>query len=143
MIKLDGIVYDVRARDGTWCTLPYPGHPKGCPQFPKCIANHPNFKDVKDVFGWWAVIEEFDLQSYALERKIAHPEYSERQCRNLLYWQGGVKKRLRQRAYTCEGLILAVPEACGVHVFETMERVGIVLERYPQIVRKIMLVGKK
>ncbi len=144
MIRLYSIDYDVRARDGTWCCLPYPGHPGGCPKFPGCIAEHPDFKDWEKSFRWWAVIEEFNLKAHAETRKLKYPGMSERQARNLLYWQGGVKSRLRKKALAARnpnGMILTVPEASGVNVFKTMERIGIRIEKNPQVVCKVMLVG--
>jgi hypothetical protein len=38
---------------------------------------------------------------------------------------------------------LDIPEACGINVFETMANVGIVLEKKPQTVIKVMIVGRK
>ena len=142
MIPLKEIVYDARSRNGLWCCLPYPGHPKGCPQFPKCPALQVDFLEVKDCYDWVAVIEDFNLKSYADERKKLHPEYSERQARNLLYWQGGVRSRLKKKAYSIPGaLVLEIPEASGINVFETMDLVGLHLMRNPDIVHKIMFVG--
>ena len=31
IIPLTEVAYDPKARDGRWCMLPYPNHPKGCP----------------------------------------------------------------------------------------------------------------
>lgn len=143
-IHLTQIIYDKRARNGEWCTLPYPNHPKGCPNFPWCPTKFYDFKDIRDKYQWSAVIEVFDLQQYALENKRIHPSWSDRQCRNLLYWQGGVRSRLRTKAWTIvekDGIVLEIPEACGINVFETMRIVGIIIEKKPQIVHKIMLVG--
>jgi hypothetical protein len=39
-------------------------------------------------------------------------------------------------------IVLDIPEACGINVFETMANVGIVLERKPDIVTKVMIVGR-
>jgi hypothetical protein len=97
-------------------------------------------KDIR----WVAIIETFDLKAHAEKMKAKHPHWSERQCRNPLYWQGGVRKRLREKAEKLNGdIILDIPEACGVEVFETMKLVGINLERKPDIVKKVMFVGWK
>ena len=37
--------------------------------------------------------------------------------------------------------MLDIPEACGVDVFATMAKIGVMLERNPRIVRKVMLIG--
>ncbi len=148
MIELKEVVYDVRARDGTWCKLPYPGHPKGCPNFPKCPNTRVDFCTLIScgLKRWFAVVEEFDLKAHAEEMKRRHPDWSERQCRNLLYWQGPVRLLLTAKAYehwVPGGIVLEIPEAHGINVFETMAKVGIVIERHPDIVRKVMLVGKR
>ena len=111
----------------------------------------------KNTFGnpvswkWYAIIEEFDLKVQAEKMKQNHPHWSERQCKNLLYWQNSVRKRLRDKAikyktqlskgYSWIGFLLEIPEAQGINVFATMEKVGIILCKNPDIVRKIMFVG--
>lgn len=146
MIRLEVVRIHQMARDGTWCRLPYPGHSKGCPNFPKCPAKRQNIKDLLG-YEWFAVIEEFDLKSHAEKMKDKHPEWTERQCRNLLYWQGGVRKRLNEKAARAADpffdTILDVPEANGVNVFETMEKVGIHIQRTkPDQIVKVMMIGK-
>lgn len=148
MIKLNEVVYDKRARDGTWCTLPYPNHPKGCPKFPACPKSAINFINLSGIgfrsFECFAVVEEFDLKAHAEKMKQKHPKWSDRQCRNLLYWQKSVMKKLREKSFdemcVATDRVLPIPEACGIDVFKTMERVGIKLERNPDFVRKIMIV---
>jgi len=156
IFRLDEVIYDVRARDGTLCCLPYPlphpDHPLGCPNFPRCRDKYPDFKTLEG-YEWYAVVEEFDLKSHAERMKKKHPNWTERQCRNLLYWQKGVQKKLKDKAikFTAEkrflgdnfSLLLEVPEACGIDLFATMEKVGVKLQRNPDLVRKIMLVGRK
>src|SRR5271157_1980509 len=46
LIKLPTIMYDVRAKDGTWCTLPYPNHSQGCPNFQKGCTKRGDFQDI-------------------------------------------------------------------------------------------------
>lgn len=146
MIPLANVVYDIRARNGSWCCHPYPGHSRGCPNFPKCPQKFPDFETLRDKYQWYAVIEVFDLKAHAKRMKEKHPDWTDRQCRNSLYWQGSVRKRLRINAMAGAAaygsVLLSVPEACGVNVFETLREVGIILERTPDTVRKVMLVGK-
>lgn len=147
MIPLPEIVYDIRARDGTWCKLPYPGHKRGCPNFPKCPSRFEDFNNLQERWDhWFAVIEEFDLKTHAGKMKLIHPEWTERQCRNLLYWQPSVKYRLRNKAYAYWGgdcTVLEIPEACGINVFATLSKVGVIIDRNPIIVRKVMFIGKR
>lgn len=147
IIQLNEVVYDPRARDGRWCMLPYPNHPHGCPNFPKCPMSRRDFLDYNG-YDWFAIIEEFNLKEHANKMREKHPNWTDRQCRNLLYWQNGVRSRLRKKAEAFSipfmgDVVLDIPEANGVNIFETMEKHGVVLEKHkPSIIRKIMLVGK-
>lgn len=147
IVPLTEVNYDPKARDGRWCMPPYPNHPHGCPNFPKCPMNRKDFLDYEG-YNWFAVIEEFDLEEHANKMKAKHPHWTERQCRNLLYWQNGVRSRLRKKAEKFAiplrgDVILDIPEANGVNVFETMANHGITIEKHkPMKIKKIMLVGK-
>jgi len=73
------------------------------------------------------------------------PHWTERQCRNLLYWQPTVKKELRrvvEEEYPdCK--VTYIPEAMGVNVFLTCQKLGIPIERNPQhYVHKIAMVER-
>ena len=145
-LPLHVVIYDERAKDGTWCKAPYPDHPRGCPNFPKCCEKQPDFKDFEG-YDWFAVIEEFDLKAHAEKLKEKHPGWTERQARCVLYWQNSVRKRLREKtakfAVPLFGdIILEIPEACGVNLFATMAKHDLFLKTNPDIVYKIMMVGK-
>jgi hypothetical protein len=92
-------------------------------------------------------METFDLAKHAKRMKEAHPKWSEQRCRCVLYWQGGVRARLKMkvREFVEPGdLVLDIPEASGINVFSTMNEAGIHLEaRHPNNIHKVMLVGKK
>ena len=146
MMPLDEVVFDIRARNGEWCMAPYPGHPRGCPNYPACVKEHPNFKTLPPR-KWFALVEDFDLKAHAEKMKAAHPDWTERQARCVLYWQNGVRKRLSEKALKeyrpLEGdILLTIPEACGVNVFATMAQHGLILKKNPDVVHKIMLIGK-
>jgi len=145
-IKLFDVIYDIRARNGVWCTHRYEGHPKGCPNFPKCPQKYPDFESIRAKYLWYAVVELFNLEEHMERMKEKHPDWSERQCRNPWYWQGSVRKRLKEKAYEAAcaipgSIVLEIPEACGVNVFETMLKEYVLLERAPKLVKKVMLVG--
>ena len=82
--------------------------------------------------------------------KKSHPEWGERQCRNLLYWHNKVNKRLKEKAKQYLGSLvekdmrlIEIPEATGVNVFQTCANVGISLEKDPsKQVIKIMFIAK-
>ena len=149
LIPLSEVVCDNRAWDGTWCTSPYLGHPHGCPNFPNCPAMHEWFTNYGGKYQWYAVVEVFDMEAHIVTMKAKHPGWSLRQCMNPLYWQGGVRKRLREKAYRLDPKLSEwghffhpIPEASGVNVFETMAKVGIILERdVSKVVRKVAFVG--
>ena len=148
IIPLNSVKFDIRARNGTWCTLSYPNHKKGCPNFPKCVKERSSFLDYElDRYEWYAVVKEFDLLAHAKRMKEKHPHWTERQCRNLLYWQNSIRSKLRKEtekfADNPDDIILDIPEANGIDIFKTMANHGIKLQRNPDLVRKIMLVGKR
>jgi hypothetical protein len=81
--------------------------------------------------------------------KKKHPNWSERQCRNLLYWQNGVRSRLRKKTESyinplSDDIILEIPEACGINMIETMSKAGIKIQTdHPDNVIKVMLIGRR
>lgn len=154
IIPLETVIIDDRARDGTWCKIPYRSNPKGCPNFKKgCTTSRPHFNNYNG-FEWYAVVLRFDLKAHAEEmkkkpRKDGTP-WSEAQARCILYWQEHkVRKPLRAMAMELYhplmgDVLLDIPEANGVQVFDTMAKHGLILERRnPDIIHKVMLVGKR
>ncbi|RLG17113.1 hypothetical protein DRN62_02100 [Nanoarchaeota archaeon] len=147
--KLKEVVIDHRSR--AWCRLPYPGHPKGCPNYGKdetCPPKAPLLEEIAEP-PFVLVAVKFDLEEHVKRMKERHPNWSDRKARCLLYWQKKVDKRLRE---ICEkvasdmpnALILYKPEAHGVHVFETCRRAGLTLERNPKkVVWKVAIIGTK
>jgi len=145
------LLLDPRAR-GPWCKLPYPNHPSGCPNYGKRKTCPPFSKEINELIEppYYLVIRSFDIEAQVKKMKDRHPEWSERQCRNLLYWQKGVVKKLKEEAKAFiesqddDLLLVEIPEANGVNVFKTCENIRIILERNPRkIVIKIMLIGRR
>ena len=134
------------------CRAPYPGHPRGCPNWGRegCPPGaRPPHKliDLDDEVLLVAV--SFNPAGHAAEMRRRHPRWSDRQCRNLLYWQGRVKKQLREAAQAVlesrgSGFrSVDCPEACGVNMTETAAQAGIRLKWPPrQTVWKMVLVGR-
>jgi len=149
VLKMDVIV-DFRSQ-GVWCKLPYPGHKQGCPNYGKKKGCPPFTKKIHDIIEtpFFLSIQSFDLEKHAKKMKEKHPNWTDKQCRNLLYWQKSVIKRLKDESYQfarTQGdnfVVLEVPEANGVQVFETCKKVGILLDKNPgKIVYKVMIIGK-
>ncbi|MFX0093338.1 MAG: hypothetical protein ACFFBD_16400 [Candidatus Hodarchaeota archaeon] len=143
------LAIDYRARE--WCLRAYPGHPQGCPNFGKkqtCPPNAPLIEDWLDLTKQhWFVVNRFNFLSHVQRMKEKHPEWSERQCRCVLYWQGSTKKALREFCLTFvrehpNMIFSLVPEAMGVHVLRTARLLGIPIRARPnEFVYKIALIG--
>jgi len=124
-----------------WCTLPYPDHPDGCPNFllrSDCAPNAPYFFDVydKDVF---VASLDFDFAEYMEAKRTIHPEWTEKALRNSRHWQNHLRAELRnnivrelEHPELASYVPIYNPEAMGVNVHLTCQRVGISLEWPPQ-----------
>jgi len=140
----------------TLCLRPYANHKKGCPNYnykEGCPPNAQMFDSVCDIKKpIFAICEAFDFRGHVKRMKEKHPKWSQRQLECCLYWQGGVRKRLKIRMEVFHGAMMGlngrdyfltdVPEAMGVNVTETMRRVGIELEWPPvDVAYKIAMAG--
>jgi len=134
-----------------WCQLPYPNHPKGCPNFNKKPTCPPKAKWIEELVKppYFLVGVKFNLKTHITRMRAKHPKWSEKQLKCLLYWQPHINKKLRQTAERLasqipNSTVLYTPEANGVHIFKTCETIGITLERNPKnYVWKIAIIGKK
>jgi hypothetical protein len=151
-LKPDQLVIDLKAH-GYWCQLPYPGHPKGCPNFGKKQGCPPKAMIFSQTYQppYYLISETFDIESHINKMKQLHPQWTQRQCRNLLYWQKSVNKKLREKSKQYLAslndehlMLLEIPEATGINIFETCRNVGIALEKLPEHqVTKIMIIAKR
>ena len=123
---------------GEWCKLPYPNHPKGCPNFGKKSICPPQAPWLHHHFNinrpLYLVHSEFDLEEHRNNMKQAHPEWSTLQCQCVLYWQPKSRKQLIERtgqamqALGCN-CFSCVPEAMGLNVYATARKSGLKLEK--------------
>jgi hypothetical protein len=67
-----------------------------------------------------------------------------------LYWQNGVRNRLKKKSeifaeHFNDTIILDIPEAHGINVFETLAKADVIIDKSnnPDIVKKVMFVGIK
>lgn len=140
------------------CYKPYYNHPKGCPNYGKRAICPPQAPTLDKFFDLdkriMAVVIHFNIELHREKMKVKHPKWSRRQCECCLYWQGKVKRRLRQEieynlmraALFDDGPLIATdcPEAMGVDVTATMKNVGIILEWPPEkTVIKIAFIGSQ
>ena len=136
--RVKDLVIDMRARE--WCMLPYPRHPKGCPNYGKrksCPPQAPLITEWADLSKPMDfVVIEFNLARHIEKMRQKHPNWSEAQLRCCLYWQGKVNKLLKDttKAYAlfCGGKYTMCPEAMGVNVIESARRLGLPIEINPQ-----------
>jgi len=114
-----------------WCGLPYPRHPKGCPNTGKCKFYYKDLKNKlkgNDLHIIWA---ELNLDKYCNDMKEKHPEWSEIQLKNLLYWQTHVRSELRKfinKKFGFECDIYQNAEGGGINYYKTMKKFGIDLD---------------
>ena len=150
-ISKEKIIINHIARN-EWCLLPYKNHKNGCPNYGKRKTCPPFAKKFEELVEapFYLVTQEFDLEVQKKKMKEKHPNWTENQSKNLLYWQKGLIKKLKDEAYEqanvlgTDFIVLEVPEANGVNVFQTCKNVGIILEKNPQKkVIKVMVIGKK
>jgi len=149
-LRVKKLVYNSRIPD--LCKLPYPGHPSGCPNYgkkPDCPPQAPFVTDILDVNRkMYLVYSEFDLESHVRRMKEKHPDWSDRQLRNVIYWQGTSKSQLRHRALRVLSIVNAdvailKGEAHGVNLYVTCSKSGLKLERIRdlRICHHVALVG--
>jgi hypothetical protein len=133
-----------------WCKFPYPGHPKGCPNYGKKKGCPPMVPLVSTLFDLkkphWLAVVSFDLAGHMEAMASKHPGWSERQQRCCLYWQGKVRKQLR---ILCENWLkqhheyrhTSCPEAMGVNIFRTAHLCGIKMRKsaYPTVYKVALL----
>ena len=124
-----------------WCTLPYPGHKNGCPNFGKnesCPPQAPYFLDIykPDVF---VAFMRFDFGEFLSKKREIHPDWTERALRNPWHFQGHLDSRLRSFVNSeldnpefKNFIVVSSPEAMGVNMHLTALRAGVKLEWPPQ-----------
>lgn len=98
-IKIDSKSIKFTKRTRLWCQLPYPDHPKGCPNYNKNPNCPPLAKFMKKILieylHFYLIYAEFDLKIQKERMLSLHPNWSNRQANCLLYWQNSVKKELK------------------------------------------------
>lgn len=151
-VPVEKLIHHPKVRD--WCTIPYPRHQKGCPNYgwhKDCPPAAPYVTDVFDLScPLFMVFSEFDLQQHVEIMRQRHPHWSEAQLRNILYWQKTSKKQMKARAKRAR-IILGTtqvhhfPEALGVNMYVTARKSGIHLERIKDVTicKHIALLGWK
>jgi len=124
-----------------WCKLPYPDHPKGCPNYghkSTCPPTVPLLETLYDLSKpSYLVVVEFDLAGHVHKMLAKHPDWTERQTRCVLYWQGGVRKQLQAEVDYYLRIIpdlvaTLCPEAMGMNVIATAQLAGVPVRVKPE-----------
>jgi hypothetical protein len=121
------------------CMAKYPGRKNGCPNYGKKANCPPNLPPLDEIFDMeqpiYAIYTVFDLKSHADRMKVKHPNWTEKQCRCSLYWQGTAKKQMKEKSSDFMKqhkelgyVLIEAPETFGVDVTNTMKEVGVILE---------------
>ena len=152
VIKFEDLEWEPMETIESWCRLIYPGHPKGCPMVATCTWKkrgplQEKFKGYRELRIFYV---EMELEPYAAKMKEKHPDWSERKCKNLLYWQKTLRKALCEYVWKELGLKWAHStylhaEGGGVNFYKTMRKFGIELDlpKALHTVRNIAVVGIK
>lgn len=137
-----------------YCKLPYPGHKYGCPNYgmkdhcPPKVGLIDTYLDINKPL--YLVIEEFDLTQHIQRMLTLHPNWSDRQARCCLYWQKGVRNKLKERVKLVMDILgttayTTIPEGMGCQMYTTCLHSGLKLERIKglKLHRQVAIVGYK
>ena len=137
------------------CVRPYPGHPRGCPNFfskPGCPPDCQLITNVLDFSSAiWVVWNRYDFGEHVERMRKLHSHWSDAQLRCCLYWQPKARQMLEceiemfSHKHPLPGLVIArCPEGAGVNITATMKQIGIELEWPPQHwAYQVVLAGRK
>lgn len=138
----------------TLCRRPYPDHPHGCPNYGKrsdCPPHAPFFPRAYDTSApnYLAVVK-FDFAKYLEERRVIHPDWTERALRNPRHYQGHLRADLSRFVgqimpqMDCGYEPIFNPEAMGVDIASMFPKVGLQWEFPPQANNyRVCLIAKK
>jgi hypothetical protein len=138
-VPWNDLVIQEATRD--WCLFPYPGHPKGCPNYGKHKACPPNASMLDEYFDKRRpvsfVVARFDLAEHEKRMMERNSGWSRRQARCVLYWQGSVRSRLKKKVMDYMKRVgydkwSDRPEAMGLNLFRTFYKHGLKLQKDPQ-----------
>lgn len=127
-IKQETIKFTKKTR--LWCQLPYKNHKK-CPNYNKnllCPPNSPYLSNIVNDYNYFYLIyADFNFKQYKQGMGELHPNWTESQCGNLLYWQSQIKKLLKNKIsqiINIKKYILGCGSGFGKKIY-SMESVGI------------------
>lgn len=132
--KILPIIYNQKITD--LCKKPYYGHSKGCPNYGKRDICPPKMKLVNEILDMnkniYTIGIKFDLSNHFFKMRKNHPEWTERQVKNCLYYQKGMKNDLYKYVKNVieinDKLIIYKPEACGINLIKMLKKENIFIK---------------
>ena len=124
----------VSAEPQEWCRWPYRANRKGCPNFGEKPGCPPRGIIERFDTSYILLVHQFDLGAHAARMREKHPQWSDRQCRCLLYWQPRARKQFRkwvERTTSPAHIIIWNPEAHGVNLFRLCAALDVPLQWPP------------
>lgn len=154
-IQIKDLFFTLKTKE--WCKLPYPNHKNGCPNYnksPFCPPNSPYYKEkIKKYKNLKLVIASFDFHQYKTKMKQIHPNWTNRQLGNVLYWQSQVKKKLKEYISKLKpdlilgcgsGLGTYSIESVGINIIRSLIHLKIEIQVKPkEYIKLICLIGYK
>lgn len=140
-ITAEDLYFTERTRD--WCKLPYDGHKKGCPNHcnsdtcPPNVEYKPKLPDKLKI-----LVCKFDMKKYVNSMSMLHPDWTEKQLRCVLWWQGSIKKIMKDKISedklnptiiygSGSGFGGPSMEAIGINVILTLKKLHIPIKAKP------------
>lgn len=156
MIRVQKLVLTPKAKQ--WCALPYYDKKHGCPNYRgRCYEGGKRrivmLNEIMNVHQpIYIVYNEFDLAAHMAKMLEAHPNWSERQQRNVYYWQNQSRTQLQKKVDAAAAIlrqrgpiIISSGEGNGVNLYATCFHSGLKLEkiRRLKICRHLVLIGTR
>tara|TARA_Y100000310_G_C20691145_1_gene822294 strand:+ start:1139 stop:1681 length:543 start_codon:yes stop_codon:yes gene_type:complete len=152
--KIDSNLIGINPNIQNWCKLPYPRHPKGCPNYgseernlrgiredlqPRVVREcPPSDKFLNDIFDFskdiFVIYNIYEVGKDAEERRLTHPKLKTLgDWYNVRYWQNRARRELYDECANFldqyKGTIVDLcPETHGVNLVKVMKTIGIELK---------------
>ena len=154
MIKVRKLVLTPETK--AWCALPYYDKKHGCPNYKgRCYRGGrlpmTMLYEIMSIHKpIWIVYNEFDLGAHVAKMRAAHPDWSERQLRNVYYWQNQSRSQLQKKVNAAAAIlkekgpiVISSGEGNGVNLYATCYHSGLKLEKIRdlKICRHMVLIG--
>jgi len=121
-----------------YCFAVYPGHTKGCPNaFGRCWGYDGKCRQtiitdlINPQYPVYIIYSEYNLAKHIRKMKLRHPDWTERQLRNVYYWQKSSFKLLDieiKQFNIPQGYRQFGIEGYGLNAYATCKKVGLILD---------------